>query len=82
MMAETKAVNKIVQLADANARIRAIPISRRTTPATCDKLQQEECRLNKTIEIWPPNVDELVTIPEDRLFLRIGLQHLVAVTPC
>ena len=70
MMAETKAINKIVQLADANARIRAIPISRRTTPATCDKLQQEESRLNKTFEIWPPNVDELVTIPEDCLFLE------------
>ena len=70
MMAETKAINKIVQLVDANARIRAIPISHSTTPATCDKLQQEESRLNKTFEIWPPNVDEFVTLPEDRLFLE------------
>ena len=70
MISDTKACQKIIKLADDNAKLRSIPAARRTRPYVLNKLKCMEIELNKTFQIWPANVTKLVTISEDLQFLE------------
>ena len=70
VISEIKASEKLIKLANDNAKLRAIPVSRRATAATQAKVKHMECELNKTFQIWPRNAAELIKIPEDRRFLE------------
>lgn len=70
MISDIMACQKIIKLADDNAKLRSIPVARRTRPFALNKLKCMEIELNKTFQIWPANVTKLVTIPEDLQFLE------------
>jgi len=57
VISQIKACQKMIKLLDENAKIRAIPIARRTAPATLAKLKQMDAELNKTFQLWPPNAE-------------------------
>ena len=69
MISEIKTCQKMVKLLDDNAKLRAIPIARRTAPATLDKLKLQETELDKTFQLWPSNAEQLIKNPEDLQFL-------------
>jgi len=70
VISEIKACQKMIKLLDENAKIRAIPIARRTAPATLAKLKQMDTELNKTFQLWPPNAEKLIKNQEDLQFLQ------------
>lgn len=70
MISGKKACEKMIKLLASNAKIRAIPVSRRKTTATVAKLEQMETELSKTFALWPPNAEELIQNPEDLAFLN------------
>lgn len=70
MISEIKACQKMIKLLDENAKLRAIPLGRRSTPTVLAKLKQMDTDLNKTFQLWPPNVETLIKIPEDLQFLQ------------
>lgn len=73
-----KAEEKIIRLADKNAKLREIPIKRRDSDNAKSKVAREEEELNKTFCIWPNNVEELVKNEEDLIFLESMKTNRVA----
>jgi len=57
-------------LVKRNDSLRAIPVERRSTKSTKDRLAQKDANLEKTFEIWPPNAEKLLNNAEDVLFLE------------
>jgi len=70
MVTERRACDKIVKLLDDNNKLRSIDKSRRETPATLRKLEAMQSLLASTFQLWPTNVDTLVTNAEDLAFLQ------------
>ncbi|XP_078286949.1 lethal(3)malignant brain tumor-like protein 2 isoform X2 [Rhinoraja longicauda] len=70
VISEGKACQKMIKLLDENAKIRAIPMARRKASATLAKLTQMDTELNKTFQIWPPNVETLIESQKDLQFLQ------------
>ena len=70
MISESKACEKIIKLLDDNAKIRAIPLTRRSTPNCIKKVQAMEAQLAKTFPLWPANVEQTVKNTEDLRFLE------------
>ena len=62
LISERKACEKIIKLLDENAKLQAIPLKRRTSPSTLEKLQKME---KKTFALWPQNAESLVKNKED-----------------
>jgi hypothetical protein len=67
---EKKAIEKIIKLAEKNKKLRAISVDRRSSECTKGKLETEEVELKKTFQLWPENVQHLVTNEEDLMFLE------------
>ena len=70
IISERKSCEKMIQLLEENAKIRAIPFKRRSTAASLDKLKCMEDKLSKTFPLWPANAELLIKNPEDLKFLQ------------
>lgn len=70
MIGECKSCEKMIKLLNDNAKIRAIPCHRRTTPSSLNKVKKMEDFLAKTFSIWPANVENLIKNAEDLHFLH------------
>ena len=69
-VSDHQACMKMVKLLDANAKLREIPVARRSTPATLRKLHDMQQQLDATFAIWPANAAQLIRNAEDRAFLE------------
>ena len=69
MIAERKACEKIIKLMDENAKIRAIPVARRSSTDSSNKVKAMAAKL-KTFPLWPHNADKMIKNKEDLLFLN------------
>jgi hypothetical protein len=70
MISKIKACEKLLKLIDENAKIRAIPIKRRSTAKCVAKVQKMEEKLSETFALWPADVEQLVKNTEDLQFLQ------------
>jgi len=70
MVSHRRCCEKIVKLLDDNNKLRAISKDRRDTPATMRKLEENQCILASTFQLWPPNVEALIKNEEDHAFLQ------------
>ena len=70
MISESKACEKIIKLLDDNAKLRAIPLKRRSTPNCIYKVQAMKAQLAKTFPLWPANVEQTLKNTEDLCFLE------------
>jgi hypothetical protein len=70
MISERKACERMIQLLEDNAKIRAIPCNRRSTAASLAKVKQMEDTLAKTFPLWPADAEQLVKNSEDLRFLQ------------
>ena len=60
----------MIALLNANAKIRAIPVSRRSSEASLGKVKAMEDKLNTTFPLWPSNAEKLMKNQEDIVFLQ------------
>jgi len=70
MVSERRACEKIVKLLDDNNKLRAISKKRRDTPATLQKLEENQRMLDSTFALWPPDAETLIKNSEDLAFLH------------
>lgn len=83
MIAERQACEKMIKLLDHNARIRAIPINRRSTPASVKSIQQMKVTLAETLRLWPANAEQRIKNTEDLRFLEsMKTDRLATFGPC
>ncbi|KAL7394860.1 hypothetical protein ABVT39_005592 [Epinephelus coioides] len=69
MVSDKRACHKMVDLVNANNKLRKISKAKRSSEATAKQLEKMECRLDATFPLWPPNVEKLIDNPEDLAFL-------------
>ncbi|KAJ4931376.1 hypothetical protein JOQ06_025673 [Pogonophryne albipinna] len=60
---------KMVDLVNANNKLRKISQAKRSSETTAKQLEKMECKLDATFPLWPPNVEKLIDNPEDLAFL-------------
>jgi len=70
MISERKACEKIIKLLDDNAKLRAIPLNRRSAPNTVAKIKEMEDKLALTFPLWPVNVEKQIKNKDDLSFLK------------
>ena len=70
MISTRKACEKMLALLDENAKLRAIPVSRRSAPSTEKKMQDMHEKLERTFVLWPQNAELIMKNREDILFLE------------
>jgi len=70
MIAERQACEKMIKLHDHNARIRAIPVKRRSTLASVKSIEQMKVTLAETFRLWPANAEQGMKNTEDLCFLQ------------
>ena len=70
MIAERKACERMVSLLKENAKIRAIPVKRRSSEASLSKVKAMEDKLKTTFPLWPVNAEQLMRNQEDIQFLQ------------
>ena len=56
----------MIKLLDENAKVRAIPLSRRSTLGIINQLKAMGAKLKTTFSLWPHNAHELIKNQEDR----------------
>ena len=64
MITKHKASERLIKLLGDNAKVRAIPINRRSAPSSLNKLKKMEEMLAQTFPLWPANAEQLEN-PED-----------------
>ncbi len=69
MVSDKRACHKMVDLVNANNKLRKISQAKRSSVITAKQLEKMECRLDATFPLWPPNVEKLIDNPEDLAFL-------------
>ncbi len=69
MVSDKRACHKMVDLVNANNKLRKISQAKRSSEITAKQLEKMECRLDATFPLWPPNVEKLIDNPEDLAFL-------------
>ncbi len=69
MVSDKRACHKMVDLVNANNKLRKISQAKRSSEITAKQLEKMECRLDATFPLWPPNVVKLIDNPEDLAFL-------------
>ncbi|KAK5878165.1 hypothetical protein CesoFtcFv8_025599 [Champsocephalus esox] len=69
MVSDKHACHKMVDLVNANNKLRKISQAKRSSETTAKQLEKMECRLDATFPLWPPNVEKLIDNPEDLAFL-------------
>ena len=70
MILEHKACEKMIKLLEKNSKLRAIPVARRSTKASLEKVKQQDVELDKTFDLWPPNVERLIKNSENPKLAR------------
>ena len=70
MITERKACERMIKLLDDNAKVRAIPKSRRATQNSLNKVKQMEEKLSQTFPLWPAHAEQLIKNTEDLAFLE------------
>lgn len=70
MISEIKSCQRLLKLLDDNAKLRAIPIKRRSTAGCIAKVQKMKETLYKTFALWPCNAEQLIKNTEDLRFLE------------
>ena len=70
MISERKACERMNQLLEDNAKVRAIPCNRRSNAASLEKVKQMEDTLSKTFPLWPANAEKIIKNTEDLKFLQ------------
>jgi len=70
IITEKKACEKIIALFQKNAKLRELPVDRRSSPSAQNKLAEAEADLMKTFPIWAKNVESLIKNEEDLEFLQ------------
>lgn len=70
MVSERRACEKIIKLLNDNNKLRSISKSRRDTPGTQQKLEENERMLQSTFQLWPPDAERLIKNTEDLAFLQ------------
>jgi len=58
----------MLKLLDDNAKIRAIPMKRRSNANCIEKIKMMEEKLSETFVLWPANVEQLMKNSEDLHF--------------
>ncbi len=69
VVSDKRACHKMVDLVNANNKLREISQAKRSSEITAKQLEKMECRLDATFPLWPPNVEKLIDNPEDLAFL-------------
>ena len=69
MVSDKRACHKMVDLVNANNKMRKISQAKRSNENTAKQLEKMECRLDATFPLRPPNVEKLIDNPEDLAFL-------------
>ncbi len=69
MVSDKRACHKMVDLVNANNKLRKISQAKRSSEIAAKQLEKMECRLDATFPLWPPNVEKLIDNPEDLAFL-------------
>ncbi|KAJ4935798.1 hypothetical protein JOQ06_017325 [Pogonophryne albipinna] len=69
MVSDKHACYRMVDLVNANNKLRKISQAKRSSETTVKQLEKMECRLDVTFPLWPPNVEKLIDNPEDLAFL-------------
>lgn len=69
MVSDKRACHKIVDLLNANNKLRKISQARCSSEVAVKQLEKMESRLDATFPLWPPNVEKLIDNPEDIAFL-------------
>lgn len=70
MISERKACERMINLLDDNAKVRAIPIKRRTTATSLERVKETEKKMTKTFQLWPASAEQEIKNPEDLAFLQ------------
>jgi hypothetical protein len=70
MLSEKSGSQKIVELVLKNAKIREIPVDRRSSPGVVAKLKDVENDLQKTFPLWTRDAEQVMTNQEDIKFLQ------------
>ncbi|KAJ8015190.1 hypothetical protein DPEC_G00023560 [Dallia pectoralis] len=69
MVRDKHACHNVVDLVNANIKLRKISQAKCSNETTAKQLETMECRLDATFLLWPPNVEKLIDNPEDLAFL-------------
>lgn len=69
MLSHWKACDKIIALAEKNAKLCKIPVERRSSPKIIEKLKQAEVDLKQTFPLWPSDAEKKVKNADDLAFL-------------
>ena len=69
MISEQKTCEKNIKLLDDNAKLRTIPVNRRTALNIAAKIKQMACGLALTFPLWPVHVESKIKNKEDLTFL-------------
>ena len=70
IISEKRACEKIVELFEKNAKIREIPIDRRSSPGVQAKLEDAKKELQKTFPLWTRDAEQTMKSQEDVKFLQ------------
>lgn len=70
MIKEGKGCEKILKVVQNNAKLRAIPSSRRAQKHALEKVEKENLLLTKTFPLWPNDAETLIANEEDLKFLK------------
>lgn len=70
MITEKKSCEKIIALAEKNAKLRKIPNERRTTTEAIAKVNAMKDELKQTFALWPKDAEKLIKNAEDQEFLQ------------
>jgi hypothetical protein len=82
MLTEKKACEKIIKLFQKNAKLREIPMQRRSSLAAQAKIAQMQNELSRTFPLWTKNAHEIIKNPEDIAFLESMQTDRVASLGC
>jgi len=67
---EKKACEKIISLFQKNAKLRELPVNRRSSLSAQVKLKEAEIELSKTFPIWAKDAEKIMKNKEDIEFLQ------------
>jgi hypothetical protein len=70
MITAKKACEKIIALFQKNAKLRELPVYRRSSTSTQAKLKDAQIELAKTFPLWAKDAVGLIKNPEDLKFLK------------
>jgi len=70
MVSEKWGCEKIVQLFEKNAKVREIPVGRRSSPSVLAKLESVTNELSKTFPLWDSDAEKNMKNKEDIQFLQ------------